>query len=647
MWHWKKNSIPSPSRLFLKIPHWAWAVIALIGLYDPVLHLYLQYGLPEGRVATGLHMADDSYCMYMMGMLYTDFFSPFITCQHPEEFLSIHAYVLPHCWIYGVYGWCANALGINTFVALAIGNGACCAFLLWSVFRFLRHVHPKTASLAFLIFSVGGGIAGVAFLLSLLNGWVDHPQFDAFFLRTARYELFEGAFLSPLAMVQRLYYTLPIGLGFFLFPGFMKACQRTSARAHRVPATLFFLLVLFQARIGPLFLLGMISWLACAGAVPWRRKFFIIGGYGFVAALALSIAVTLGNLNPVNSFNVSHFLRFSLLFGSFLSVAGLKIVAALPAFWMALRRLRGVLGLVAWTLAGYIITHGAGWAAYQIYYGNLLGRGEWAVLSRLWPWTLLGLPLGLAVGLLHAKFPPPSAPATREDSALQRRWVLLWFLALCAASLPHPPSGPYLGATPERLLVMMGVPLAMLAASGLHLWRAYVPVLANALTLIILVCGAASMAVSMLFFQGPVGVEDEESPFHEMHWESIPRNEAEIIALIEEGVVLAPAISTPVYTDIIVKMRPGTSTLFGQGALGHSDQNMEIMSNDVVRWFRPDGLDAYRRDFVDAWCVNYIFCPATNPINAETLAQLKNTPWLEKVAESEGAVLFHVREGAE
>jgi hypothetical protein len=148
--------------------------------------------------------------------------------------------------------------------------------------------------------------------------------------------------------------------------------------------------------------------------------------------------------------------------------------------------------------------------------------------------------------------------------------------------------------------------------------------------------------VSNLCFQGPLGYSPGKSPFGWVHSEVVCADDLSVIDQLSDGTLLAPASLPPLLGDVAVARRPGLKTLFGQPSLEFGDLDMLSTAREIQQFFSPDTGDEFRYLFVQDWCVNFILCPATRPVDPLVLAHLSALPWLERIGEQGDAVLFRV-----
>ena len=88
----------------------------------------------------------------------------------------------------------------------------------------------------------------------------------------------------------------------------------------------------------------------------------------------------------------------------------------------------------------------------------------------------------------------------------------------------------------------------------------------------------------------------------------------------------------------------GNSTVFGIGIQDYARHDGPALRGVVAKFFHPDTPDAWRKEKAEEWCVRYVYCPDTDPVNPETVAQLRACGWLVDVAGNGDAVLFELRD---
>ena len=616
-----------------RVPRWPLAVIAGFALIPPLTHCWLKYGLSGAIAHSGFSIGDTPFFLTAMRIFTNDFFSPYVTCQSSDGNHNAWLFALPHHWLYGALGGVAQVAHLDPFIVLGIANGLCGAFYLWMVLRFFRYVIPQRAGLAFALFCFAGGLGGVAWLASLALGLQSQSGFELWFHRLARYELIEGPFLAPVLVFPRLYYTLPLGVGFAALMAFMGSMGRETSIPDKRAIVLQLLCTYLNARVGLLFwgvaVCFMVAQPLVKRGTKWRYCFYYL-----LPTLVASLLVYLPfGMNIQGAENVSDLLRRSAWAGSVFTAS----FWLWPLLALALWRHVGQMGWFGRLLAGWCIGYGCVffvlYLGHQLWYGNFLGGGDTAAAIAISDWALLGLIPGCLALFLRRRADPEEA---------SEHWVALWFVGLACVSVAAVGHGWFMRMMPERGLVLLGAPMAMLAAEGLCLLRARFPRLTAGYTGLILLCGAVSLGVSSLCFQGPLGFTPGKSPFGWAHSEVVRGDDLKLIDRLDQGTLLTPASMPPLLGDVAVARRPGLSTLFGQPSLEFGDLDMLSTAREIQKFFSPDTRDEFRLLFVQDWCVDFILCPATEPVDPSVLEHLSTLPWLERIGQEGAGVLFRV-----
>ena len=599
-----------------RMPWWGWMVLAGFAAFEPLAHLWLLYGLPDTLAHSGLHIGDDSFFLPAMEMFRTGFFSPYATCQHAAGYHDPVFFTVPLSWMLAILSYVPLALGANTFLLLGFINGAAVLAYGLGAWAFLRRAVPTSAARAFLLFLLAGGLGGVLFVASASFGWTQAPGFEVAFHRYARYELIEGPFLQVWAIQYRAYYTVPLALGWWAFSVFLRD---DAGRTTRVAGWCAFLLASFiNARVTPFLWVGMACYTACTARS--------VSAWGRLAVYALAPVIgfvyTMAHMaqNPESLQSCFELLRRSAWLGSLASAGFFLWCFATLALPSAGRALPPLVRVGLYIALGYLAAFALGYAAYQTYYGNWLGRGDAAAAVAISDPALLGALAGGLFGLWRWNVPRTPVPGA---------WVFVWIALVLCASVSAFFHGEYLRFMPERGMAVLGPPLAMAATLGLDRLRS--EKLRRGLVAVCVACGVCSAAVSMLHFHLPLAYTPGQGPFVWNHHEVITPNEAAVIAEIPGGEVVAPASAAPLYSDFIVHLRDGVMTPYGQATLNLSAQSMSAMAAEVLGFFDPATNEEARKVFVDRWCIGYVFCPETNPVAPETLSQFAQTPWLEPV----------------
>ena len=620
------NSAPRHAR-------WVYGIILAFALIEPATHLWLSYGLSGAVAHSGLHIGDTPFFLTGMRIFGNGFHSPYVLCSSTEGAANPWLFALPHHWVYGALGWLAAALHLDAFLVLGFANGLSGAFYLWMALRFFRFVMPDKANLAFVFLCFGGGLGGLVWLGTLPFGLHEQPGFEGWFHRFARYELIEGPFLAPALLLPRLYYTLPLGIGFAALMAFIRSAGRENPLPDKKALLLQLLCTYLNARVGMLFwgvaVCFMIAQPVLRPAWKWRYAFYYLLP---TAIAAMLVSIPFG-LNTYGAANVAELLRRSAWIGSVATAT----FWAWPVVAVVIWRHLGQMGWFGRLLAGWGLGYGCTffllYLGHQAWYGNWLAGGDTAAAIALSDWALLGLLPG-SFALFRT-----DRVAPEEES---ETWISLWFIGLGCVSIAAVGQGWFMRAMPERGLVLLGPPLAMLLAEGITLIRRHYPRFGAAYAGVIVASGVVSLAVGVLCFQGPLGHTPGKSPFGQLHSEVVLAVDLELLDLLERGRVLAPASLPPLLGDVAVARYPEITTVFGQPTLEFGDVDMMGTAHEVQRFFSTDANDLYRTLLVEDWCVDFIFCPATRPVDPAVVEALKAAPWLERIGEKSGAILFRV-----
>lgn len=611
------------------------ALIIGLSAIDPLTHIWLKFGLPPRMAHTGFHIGDTPFFLTSMRIFQNGFYSPYAASQSPLAAHSIAYFALPHHWLYGAIGSIGDLFRVDPFLWLGMANGVCGAFYLFMVYRFLRKLTPARANLAFAIFSLGGGLGGALYLLNGLWGDRAAPGFESWFHRYARYELIEGPFLSPALLMPRLYYTLPLALGFAALTRFLRNARHANYRPDACVMAMSLLTAYLNARAGMMFAIVALLYLWTAPPANARSRLQLAAAFAAPAALGMFLAALQFRMNPHGAENVGELLRRCAWFGSLLPLLFWHFFTVPPALKRHLADLPPSARIFASAGLGYLAVFAALYFAHQVYFGNLLAGGDTAAAIQVSDYALLGA----AAGALYGSRRMGSRRTASNDTA----WLALWFLAFLAVAVSAFGRGWFMRFMPERFLTLLGVPLAVLSAEGLTRIRETRPRLSQALVVSMLACGACSLGVAALCFQGPLGRNVHDTAFAWAHSELMAPEDARLIDKIGEGVVLAPASLPPLFGDVIVHRRPKTSTVFGQPSLEFGGIRMSSLGQAVQRFFAPGAANAERRAFVKEWRVEYIYCPSTRPVDPEVIKQFRNSIWLEETARDGAAALFRVR----
>jgi len=619
-----------------RTPRWVFAIVLGIALIEPMAHWAILAFPPEGATPTRMHVVDTQGFLNAMRHARGDFFSPYAGCHAPTGTHDPSNYALPHHRVYGALGVVGEALGFPMFHWLAWINAAGMAFYLIAVYLLLRAVVPALANAAFLFFALGGGLGGVLYAIAVVTGWDQDPVFPIYFQRYYLYELSEGPRFQPWLIVAKLYYTLPLGLGFFGLLGMTRLVHRWQWGSAGFTVLAFALATWINLRTGPMIWAVGLAYVATRPLMPWTRQAALALYTAAPVALSAFLVLRATARNPELLEAVRLNARYAVWLSPFVS-ASFWLWWVLPAAIV-----RGVQSAPRWlrvaggAALGYLLAYLLLYLAYQVYYGNVWRALDVTVAIRMCDWALLGaLPGAYWAHRAHRRF------GTSVEYDAQRAWFALCFLAFFAVSISAFGQGWFLRFTPDRFIVILGVPMAALAADRFHDWRVRRPRAAYAWASALIASGLVSIAVTWAVSYGPLGWNTLQRSFPMTRLAYMHDHDAALLDALGPGVVLAPSLGAPLFGDIAV-MRPNTATVYGNGTIDFSRHVMPRVRSRVHAFFQPNTPAAVRRALVDEWCVDYVYCPDTTPVDAATRDRLRETPWLETVAAAGDGVLFRV-----
>lgn len=605
------------------------AAIALVAGLPLLSHGLAAWWPPPGAAPSGLLTVDTAAYLVAMRDARPPYNSVYAPCGAPWGEADPRYYALPHHRVYGALGVLADTLRLPRFAALALGNAVATALYLLAAWALLRRAAPRLARDAFLLFALGGGAGGALYLLAAVAGWTAHPDFPVYFLRHYLYELNEGPRHQPWLIGGRLYYTLPLALALGALALLHDAAGGTRAARGAMGAALLGAAAWLNLRVGPAACGVALLMLAAA---PGTARGRMALGAGAVAATAAGLvgAWWMASWNPAILEGVAGGAAwFSPLVSALLPTL-LLLAAFLPGWvaagpWWA-RALGGAaLGYLALFLVLYL-----GW---QVYFGTYLRSNDVTAAVRLSDWALPGALAGLAWFVAR---PRPD----RADDA-PPVWMTLWFLGIFAASFSAFGQGRFLALAPDRLVPMLGLPAATLAAAGIARVRARHPRVAAAALGGVIACGLAGMGVAWGLSHGPWGWDGLQRQFPWTRYAYLTEHDAAVAAQVRPGVALSPALAAPVPGDHLVQ-RPGVRIVYGNATLDYSGTVMPAVRVAVHAFFSPGTPPEQRAALLRDWCVEQVFCPDTDPLPDAVLAELRALPWLRERAASRSAVLFDV-----
>ncbi len=610
------------------IPAWVWIVMLVLAASQPLLFVWISHGPPHGTEPTGLHIADSALFLQSMRMFTHDFASPYATCQSHYGLHGPVYFGMPHLWFYGMLGLIARALRVSNFMFCGIANGVGAFCYLLAAYCFLREVARKQANLAFLLFALSGGLGGVLYLVTGLLGYHHSPEFELLFKRYAVYELFEGPHLLPVLLFPRSYYTFSLALCFGALTAFIRGC-RTGSRAHFLNAWLMLLPGMF---IDPRY--GVFTFGIAFLFVTSQRQFSINDRVRLVATFALycvlggAPAALLMRVNPAIVENHFRVANMAMWLSPFVSVALFHLLLVPGEIRRRLHGFAFGTRAAVFALSGYLAAFALLFCGYQGYFGNVWVARDAAVAAAISDWAVVGLLAGWSFALLRR---------VEQPSDAEHDWVVVWLLLYLALAISAFGQGWFLRYGPQRIEVFLWLPLCILSASALQRFREREPRTTAMLTGIMVGCGVCSIGVSVLCFQGPLGYRPHASPYASYHVEVMSQADADTMARAGAGIVVAPIPASDIFA-----LKRGNRTVFGTGSFNLSDQPYVVLETEVDRFFSEQASEDFRKDFVEHWCVEYIYCPDTWPVPPEVVEQLRECDWLDEIASEGNAVLFQV-----
>ena len=313
-------------------PAWVFAVALALAVTEPLVRVWLAYGLPDGQVSSGFRILDDVFFVHPMRMFETGFFSPFASCASPYGEGSPAYFALSFHWLYGVLGSLGRIAGVGEFFWLGWCNGVCAFVSLLAAYHLLRTLAPAHASRAFLVYALGGGLGGLLYVGAGFLGLHGHEDFDDYFMRFAIHELVEGPHLSPILLFPRLYYTLALATGYWAFARVIR--KRESAFDLVLTGVLFAVTAWINLRVcAPLAALAVLWSVLSHGPKVRALASIVVGaGTGFSAVFLL---LRLNPTTDLNNFSVVDRTMYLTAFASATVFAWPALVLVLMRRWAA------------------------------------------------------------------------------------------------------------------------------------------------------------------------------------------------------------------------------------------------------------------------------------------------------------------------
>ena len=613
-------------------PWWVWCVMVGLALIEPLSHGWILLAPPAGHVPTGLHTVDTYAYRSAMAHYHDDYYSPYATVDSSVGDRDPSLYALPHHRMYGWLGLLTQDLPLNPFIVLGMTHGLGLLFMLLMAWGLLRVSVPKLAATAFSLFALGGGAGGILYVLCWFTGLTDHADFADSFQHFFLYELCEGARYQPYLLTARLYYTVAMGLGFAALRIQFSLLRQASTGRALMLLVVYGLCAFSNFRVGPMFwAVGIMHLLVFpALSMGQRIKFcsLITVGTGLGAVLALRML----RLNPELTESAFRILSGQLWLFPLLSALGL-VCLLLP-----LGLVQGMGHNPRWARAlamgavGYLLLYGLGYVGYVAYYGNWWLGGETAAAIAVSDWAFLGIVPGLWLGWRRGDGRGEMGSAG---------WYVLWGLAFLCGSLTAMGQGWFLQFMPQRFVVILGLPFAVVGAMGLQQVGRTWPRVAQGLHGGIIFCGVLSILVTWMGTYGPLGHDGLQGSYTWTRQAYMTEQDGQLFQGIEGEVVLAPSTGTPLFGDVAVLR--GHKTVYGNGTLDYSRNIMPEIRKTVHEFFTQGTPEATRRALVDRYGVTVVFCPDTAAVNPEVMKEFKTLPWLQVQDSAGQGVVFRVQ----
>jgi hypothetical protein len=590
----------------VRTPLWVWVVIALIACIEPMLHLWIEQFPPEGAAPTGLHVPDSAFFIHSMAMFDTGFYLPYATCLSEWGDRHIGFFSSTGYWLYGAVGQLGTLLGAGHFLWLGIANGIFGFVYLYVAWRFFLVAAPQVSRLAFLLFAIGGGPGGLLYLATGVFGLHNHEDFDRLFYPFAMYELFEGPNLSPALHMTRLYYTVPLALGIGGLTALIKGAQIGCSRHIGFSAFLIFVCTVLHIRNGAFITVAglLFLWQQAEAPASFRIRSAISWILAVTAGGALYMAVILQH--PTVTQNTFDTVRQSAWFVPLLLASMFFLIPVSIQLRNTTSRLSRLARCSAFAAMGYLIAFTLCFGVYQIVQGNLPVYGNAAAASVVSDIALIGAAVGFVIGWRQ--------PLT--DTRAPQGWMVLWLLLFTCGTISAFGQGWYLQFAPQRLMVVLGIPLCVVAALGLQSMFESRAVLARLHLLAIVVCGIFSITVGALFIQGPLGHEPGQGPYASFHAQWMTDEDEALIQFL--GANSGNMLVQPPFGDIAAAR--GTAVIYGLPSI-QADQLAVPLEADVRRFFALDAGADFRAAFLKKYCIPFVYCPDTFPADPALIDQ--------------------------
>ena len=603
-----------------RTPWWVPLIIVALATIEPVSHIWIPACPPEGTVPSGLHTLDTYAYMTAFRHYGDDYYSPYARCNGIAGDHDPSLYSLPHHHLYGLAGMLGHALGFAPFTWLGIVNGAGLGLMLTAAWVLLRVAVPDLARRAFLLYALGGGLGGAAYLVAALTGLTGAPGFDRAFLRFFLYQLNEGAAFQPWLLAARLYYTLPLACGFGAIAAVVRGMKTGNVAWLALAGLLQLVAAFLNMRLGPILFLGALLFLFL-DAGPANRRAGFAACLGAVTLAGMASAYAMLQANPELEQSVFQSLSAVMWLMPFLYATLFLLPWVCLGGLLALRGLPGWLRLGGGALAGYATAYGVLYLGYLAYYGGLVHGGDTSAALFASDPAFAGAAVGAVAGYA----------VRRRGDATPLGWWALWLLALFCGSVSAMGQGWFMQFMPQRLAVGLGLPLAVVGADGAAWLAPRMPRLTRAWTVLLVALGMTSIAVTWGWAYGPLGWEGIQKTFSWTRYAYISKADDHLLNHIDAGVLLAPSLGDPLLGDVAVQ-RDGLRTVYGNGTMDFTREVMPEVRAQVATFFGAEATGDERRALVDSWCVTHVLCPDTAPVRCRCCrpiarATLANRGW--------------------
>jgi len=203
----------------------------------------------------------------------------------------------------------------------------------------------------------------------------------------------------------------------------------------------------------------------------------------------------------------------------------------------------------------------------------------------------------------------------------------LWGLGALVVGVSAWGQGWFMNFAPQRLMLVLGVPLSVMAAVGLAALGEKRPKVTYACWTALVVCGAASLMANVLFVQGALGRTPGGGPFAEWRRGIIALEDRQLLNALEGGTVLTPSP----FADVLTR-HTNHAVLGGTGATDLAGVRSSELQPEIDRFLGTSMPAAERREFLDRWCVDWIAAPNTWPLPRDVMDEIAALENVEQAA---------------